>query len=101
MSSTSANKGDDDPFCLDDMFKVPGEIDAAHIQPVVATGLSDEEDAARALARRFDRSLGFCRNCEQVYRQATHGDIVLTTFCPRCKDTLHEVGTEPRRRKHT
>lgn len=64
-------------------------------EPVV-TGLSDEEDAQRHLALRFNPDLRFCPNCETVI------DSKLTGFyCPRCSETLQTVGSRARHRKHT
>lgn len=63
--------------------------------PVVITGLSDEDDAARYFAREFDKSLRFCANCETYY-DATEMKF---QWCPYCGSTLAPVGTKANRRK--
>jgi hypothetical protein len=54
------------------------------------TGLSDEEDAHRHLAIRFNAM--FCTNCEAYY-DADH------EFCNACSMRLRPVGTPPMKRK--
>lgn len=78
---------------LSDLFCTAAKV---VIPPVpVPTGLSEEEDAQRYLALRFNPDLKFCPNCEVVV------DGNLTGFyCHTCTDTLQEVGTAPRRKKH-
>jgi hypothetical protein len=90
--STKPPEHYDDPFGLDygDDEETPPVFEPAPIP----TGLSDEDDAARYLAQRFNGDLAFCPNCEVTYDFNRVGN-----FCPRCKDTLRDVGTPPRRRK--
>lgn len=101
MSSTSARSPDepyDDPLGLDEPLMDELERSDAPIEPLVATGLSDEDDAARNLALRFDPSAGFCRNCEGYYRCDVVDGVTMTTFCPRCAGfTLYVPGTPPLR----
>lgn len=85
-----------EPINLDEMFQVPPEWDDVPRPEPVVTGLSDEEDARRHLARRFNPDLKFCPNCEMIMDAKKTG-----FFCPHCRDTLAEIGTQPRRRKHT
>lgn len=60
----------------------------------IPTGLSDEEDAKRHLAFKFDDGIGFCRNCEGHYKmEGTHN------LCPVCLSFLSPVGTPPAKRK--
>lgn len=91
----------DDPLGLDD----PETEDISDIEgrmaPAVPTGLSDEEDAARFLAQRFDRTLGFCRNCEGYYACRVVGGVTMTTFCPVCREQFLTIpGTAPIKTRH-
>lgn len=89
-----------DPLGLDDVFDPMAAGGQLVIAPLVVTGLSDEEDAARHLTLRFDRTIGFCRNCEGYYPCEMHGEIAMTTWCPACKEYfLTEPGTKPLKRK--
>lgn len=62
-------------------------------EPVI-TGLSEEEDAQRHLAVRFNPDLRVCVNCEIMVD-------VQVGFCPRCLFSLAPIGTSPLRRKST
>lgn len=66
----------------------PQPTNRALPQPI---GLSDEEDAHRHLALRFDSM--FCINCE-LHFSAEH------LWCNACSRTLRPYGTAPSRRKH-
>lgn len=59
------------------------------------TGLSDEDDAARYLALRFNPDLRFCPNCETVVDTSK----VDRPWCIYCGDNLQPMGTKPRLRK--
>lgn len=84
----------DDPLGLDNPLP-----DAAYPpEPVVVTGLSDEEDAARHLALRFNRDLRFCPNCEAIV-DVTKMKDPHHHWCSYCGDTLRPLGTKPRIRK--
>lgn len=76
---------------LDTMFHGVLEAPTPPAAPVV-TGLSDEEDALRHLAERFDPDLKFCTNCEVAYH---------SPLCMRCFDMTSPMGTPPRKKKHT
>lgn len=76
----------DDPMGLDDPAPPPPvEITAT------VTGLSEEEDAARHIALRFNTNLRTCVNCEQVYESIF--------FCPRCEFKTMPLGSAPWRKK--
>lgn len=66
-------------------------------EPVVVTGLSDEEDAARLLALHFQSDLYVCRNCEVHYRCCTKFE---DDNCPRCNMPLSSKGVPPLKAKH-
>ena len=90
MSSTFATE----PYDLDEEFDATAKINPpAHPAGLVITGLSDEEDAARYIAKQFNPKVKFCRRCEvEVEIAATqHGDAV----CPYCDRWLWPVGTPP------
>lgn len=68
-----------EPLNLDDLFhKAIVNSDPICPPEPIATGLSDEEDAARYLAQRFNPHLLFCPNCEATYDQ----DKKRMTWCP-------------------
>ena len=98
MSSTFATE----PYDLDEVFE-QALIDPfpERAKPLpLPTGLSDEEDAARHLALRFNRDLVYCPNCEWAMDKAdAANDIDLN--CPRCWCIVGPVGTKPYRRKLT
>lgn len=79
-----------DPLGLDDP-PLPKEAYAP--AALTITGLSDEEDAARHLALRFNPDLRFCPNCETVMVPQPYN------WCPYCGDHCREVGTKPRIKK--
>lgn len=61
----------------------------------VPTGLTDEEDAARYMALRFNPDAGFCPNCEGVYESQPYD-----RYCPICIEPLQPLSEmKPRRRK--
>jgi len=84
---------------LTDAFDLAVEEVTSVAPPVPApTGLSDEEDALRHMALRFNQTIEWCNNCECAYD--THTDSGLLQACPRCDDWLDKANN-PRRRKHT
>lgn len=86
----------DDPLGLEAPPKVTATVTPPTIP--VPTGLTDEEDAARYMALRFNPNARVCLNCEGIYDQLLpSGDQI--DHCPRCDDWLQPVGTPPRRRK--
>lgn len=80
----------DDPLGLDDP-----RPEKHSPEPMMITGLSDEADASRHLAMRFNRDMMFCPNCEGLYdaTKAQHD------WCPYCGDLLKPIGTKARTRK--
>lgn len=87
-----------EPINLDEAFDMalkPGSWSSLLPEPS-PTGLSDEEDARRHLATRFDDELAYCTNCEITVNAVAAGG-----HCHRCSDMLSPIGTPPRRRKHT
>lgn len=82
------------PLDLDDLFHVTAEEPSDFRAEPIVTGLSEEEDAQRHLALRFNENLVFCTNCEVTYELAGWG-------CVRCGQILAPKGTPPKRRKHT
>jgi len=86
----------DDPLGLDRPAPKDDPICAPQV-PAVVTGLSDEDDAARYLALRFNPDLRFCPNCETYHGAAREG--MHDHWCSYCGDTLRPVGTRPRIKK--
>lgn len=84
------------PINLDGLFDVPAQV-TPRAEPII-TGLSEEEDAQRHIAVRFNPDLLVCPNCEITFDTTQVGDI-----CPRCQLTLYPLGTSmlSARRKHT
>lgn len=84
-----------DLFCHDD-------TPAAATLPVSEpTGLSEEEDAQRHMALRFNPELVWCANCEVSYDKPALYDPDDWHSCPRCGGYLTDDGRAPLRRKHT
>lgn len=83
-----------EPINLDDAFQVDVEEHLHGSQAPIVTGLSDEEDAARHLALRFNTNLKFCANCEVYYELKATG-----AYCRVCWMPLGEVGTSPSKLK--
>lgn len=83
------------PINLDGLFDVPPQEALPRAEPVI-TGLSEEEDAQRHIAARFNPDLLVCPNCEVLLdgKQVGH-------YCPRCGALSAPKGTAPLRRKHT
>lgn len=81
-----------EPVDLDELFHVTAEEPTGYRPEPIVTGLSDEEDAQRLLAMRFNEDLLFCTNCEVSYDKTYW-------VCPRCDITLSPMGTPPHRRK--
>ena len=79
----------DDPFCRDTVYLA--EYRAEYQANTTVVGLSDEADAKRYLALKFNPHLRVCTNCEITYE--------LEGRCPICSDQLMPIGTPPRRRK--
>jgi hypothetical protein len=68
---------------------------------LIPTGLSDEEDAGRYLQQKFDKLIGFCRNCEGTFTLPTRDGVA---WCPYClKNGINEFlcypGTAPYSRR--
>lgn len=100
MRSTSRGSKDperyEDPLGMDEIAVDGDQITrVTPAVPVVVTGLSDEEDAARYVAKEFDKNLRFCANCEAYY------DIEHMKYywCPYCGGNLAPVGTKANKRK--
>lgn len=90
-----------DPLGLDDPLP-EGKPGYAPSAALVVTGLSDEEDAARHLALRFNPAVKFCPNCETYVDQDKADPVnrdLHVHWCPYCGDNLREVGVAPRKRK--
>lgn len=89
----------DDPLEIDEIL--PGGKPIYAPQVAIVTGLSDEEDARRHVALRFNGSIKFCPNCETYTER--DGDLPSAQnnyhWCDYCGDNLREVGTTPRTRK--
>lgn len=84
-----------EPINLDEAF-CRGAAAEERITPTpIPTGLNNEEDAARHLALRFNKSLLFCGNCEVTYDI----DQERQPWCPYCGDFWREVGSYARRKK--
>lgn len=84
----------DPPDHYDDPLATGAMPDAAEAPEPIPTGLSDEEDAQRHLALRFNHDLLFCINCEVHYErqvQVYPGEH----RCPRCTLRLWRAGTPP------
>lgn len=74
-----------DPFCYD----TGDDWGAPVVQAPIVTGLSDEEDAKRFLAKTFDPNMQFCANCEEYYNKPK------LVYCPRCERGLSPPDTPP------
>jgi hypothetical protein len=85
-----------DPLGLDDPLPDDDPICAPQA-PLVITGLSDEEDAGRHLALRFNPELRFCPNCETFHGPPVKGKH--DHWCSYCGDNLRPMGTKPRTKK--
>lgn len=69
-------------------------------QVAIVTGLSDEEDARRYMALRFNGDIWFCPNCETYCERSGDPDTQNNFYwCNYCGDSLRAVGTKPRKRK--
>lgn len=89
----------DDPLGVDDEI-LPEGAPIYGPQVAIVTGLSDEEDARRHMALRFNGSIKFCPNCETFTTR--DGDPAPQNnyhWCDYCGDNLREVGAAPRVRK--
>lgn len=87
----------DDPLGLE----APPKVTATVTPPTlpVPTGLTDEEDAARYMALRFNPNAMVCPNCEGIYDSSDYDSSDHIDHCPRCDERLQPLGTPPRRRK--
>lgn len=86
----------DDPLGVDEILPAGQPIYAPQV--AIVTGLSDEEDARREIAKRFNPEMRFCRNCE-TYAERHSPDAPNHFWCDYCGDILADVGAEPHRRK--
>lgn len=81
----------DDPLGLVDAFYDDCERSPPEPPATAPTGLSEEEDAARHLALRFNPNMRICVNCEQIY------DNIY--ICQRCDLPLRPIGAKVLRYK--
>lgn len=88
----------DDPLGVDEILPAGQPIYAPQV--AIVTGLSDEEDARREIAKRFNPAMKFCPNCE-TYTERSGEPSVQNNYhwCDYCGDNLREVGVSPRKKK--
>jgi len=81
---------------IKDPFDLEGSTGPVVANAPIPTGLSDEDDAPRLIAQKFNPDLWFCTNCEGHYDVASIG-----YRCPRCMVTFSPPGTRPDKYKFT
>lgn len=76
---SKAPAADLDHYDLDEEFADELVVPATY--GFIITGLSDEEDAGRFIAREFDKELKTCRKCSLTFRPAVEQ---FSDYCNHC-----------------